>query len=260
MKYKILISYDGTHYVGWQSQPNGISIQETLEKALESFLGEKVVLIGASRTDSGVHALGQVAHFETEKECEARRFLYGINSLLPRDIRVKEISLVDASFHAQYMAKSKLYHYHLYLEKEDDPFTRFYHTHIPYPLNLSLLHEATKVFVGPNDFSAFANAGSSAKTFTRTIFRLDLIPEKGGFRFECEGDGFLYKMVRNIVGASLDVARGKISLDTLKEILSAKKRTLAPPPAPARGLFLVKINYKMTHPFSQNSSKEEIWE
>lgn len=229
--------------MGWQIQPHGVSIQKTVENALRQIVQEELILVGASRTDSGVHALGQVAHFSVGKEIEKRRFLYGINSLLPRDIRVTNIEAVEDSFHSQYSAKSKLYYYHLHLEKEDPPFSRLYHYHFPYPLSISKLKEAAQVFVGTHDFSSFANKGSSAKTFERTIFRFDLLEEEGGYRFECEGDGFLYKMVRNMVGASIDVARCKLALDDVKNILAQRERTLAPPPAPARGLFLIKVNY-----------------
>lgn len=229
--------------MGWQIQPVGISIQNVVEEALSTLFQEKITLVGASRTDSGVHALGQVAHFFAQKTIEKRRFLYSINALLPRDIRVIDFEQVDSSFHSQYSAKRKLYYYHLNVEKENSPFSHLYHYHFPFPLTVSKLHDALQIFVGTHDFTSFANMGSSAKTRERTIYRFDLIEETGGYRMECEGNGFLYKMVRNMVGGAIDVARGKMDLDDLKEILDKRDRKLAPPPAPARGLFLIRVEY-----------------
>lgn len=252
-RYKCQISYDGTNYVGWQRQLTGLSIQELIEEALTKFLREPIVVVGASRTDSGVHALGQVAHFTSHEMIDVRKFLFSVNNLLPRDIRISSLELVSDQFHAQYSAISKLYYYHLYLAREDSPFNRLYHYHIPFSISLDRLQEALQLFVGHHDFTSFTNCGSSAKTFERTIFRMSLEEEGNqSYRIACEGDGFLYKMVRNMVGSALLVAKGKCSLEDLLDILHKKDRKKAPPPAPSRGLFLINVNYS-----SEISSKEE---
>lgn len=242
----MIISYDGTQYSGWQIQLNAISIQELIQKALATILKQEVSLIGAGRTDAGVHARGQVAHFKIENELDLRRFLHSINGLLPNDIRVLEVTEVPEKFHAQKDASSKIYHYHLCLGRVQDPFKRLYSYHVRDNINIDLIHEAAKLFVGTHDFTSFSNEahkGAAAKHAVRTIMRLDVIEEEGGLRLEFEGNGFLYKMVRNIVGTILTVAKGKMKLEEIPEIFSAKDRRQASQAAPAHGLFLMKVIY-----------------
>jgi tRNA pseudouridine38-40 synthase len=245
--YKLTISYDGTNYSGWQIQPNAPSIQQHLQESLTSlFHSEKIAVIGAGRTDAGVHALNQIAHFKIEHEWPTHRLLLALNGLLPRDIRVKKVELVPLSFHSQYSAIRKEYHYYLYLERVLDPFQRLYCWHIFNRLNVDLLPEAAKLFVGTHDFTSFANephAGSVAKNPVRTIYRLDICPIEGGLRLEFEGNGFLYKMVRNIVGTLVDVASGRLTNDDVVSILKSKDRRQASRAAPPQGLFLVKVDY-----------------
>jgi tRNA pseudouridine38-40 synthase len=209
-KYRMSIAYDGTRYSGWQIQPNGDSIQGLVEQALQRVLKTKVRLIGAGRTDAGVHALGQVAHFATDTLLETPRLLYALNGTLPHDIRIKEIAPTSETFHAQYGALSKEYHYHLWLEKTMNPFYRLYRYHFhDTRFHLPLLEEGAGQFIGTHDFSTFANVGGPLKNSVRTIKRITLLPQEGGIRLEFEGNGFLYKMVRNIVGTLLEVAIGK---------------------------------------------------
>ncbi len=246
IKYKLLLQYDGTCYSGWQVQPDAPSIQETLKKTLEKFLQEEVWIVGSGRTDAGVHALGQAAHFSVSKEIDTRRFMAAANGLLPRDIRVLEISRVDDSFHARYSAKGKIYHYHLWLEKVQNPMNRLYTTYFAKPLDLSLLKKAAAKFIGTHDFTSFANSaaeGSAAKNPVRTIKRLDVTEQEGGVRLEFEADGFLYKMVRNIVGMLLDIASGKRPLEDIEKAFEKKDRRFASKAAPPTGLFLVKVLY-----------------
>lgn len=242
-KYKLTIAYDGTHYCGWQVQPNGISIQSVLEKSLSCLLKDSITIIGAGRTDAGVHALGQVAHFETDQELSFDRILMSLNGILPSDIRIKELTPISKDFHARYSALGKEYHYHLWLEKTIDPFFHLYRHHPRFLVSLPLLQEAASAFVGTHDFSTFANVGGAAKTAIRTIQRIDMVPQEGGVRLEFEGNGFLYKMVRNIVGTLLEVASGKRPFESLKTLFEAKDRRLAGIAAPAKGLFLVKVRY-----------------
>lgn len=246
IKYKLLLSYDGTYYAGWQIQPNAVTVQELVTKALEKFLHEKIHLIGAGRTDAGVHALGQTAHFILSSRSDQGRFLRAANGILPPDIRILSVEEVPSSFQAQYSAKGKIYHYHLWLNPVQSPFQRLYSAHIRFKIDFSLLKEATQFFIGTHDFSAFANSaheGAASRDPIRTIYRLDLIEQEGGLRLEFEGDGFLYKMVRNITGLLLEVGRGTIPLSAIPPIFASKNRRQAPMGAPAHGLFLVKVIY-----------------
>ncbi len=245
--YKLILTYDGTHYSGWQIQPNAPSIQQHLQKALAIFLGiEHVGVVGSGRTDAGVHALNQVAHFKIEHKISTNRLLPALNGLLPRDIRVKRVEHAPLHFHAQHSATGKEYHYYLYLERVMDPFRHRYSWHILRQLDLALLAEAANLFIGTHDFTSFANeryAGAVAKNPIRTIYRLDIIPNEGGVRLEFEGNGFLYKMVRNIVGVLVDAASYRLSLADINSIFKAKDRRQASCAAPPQGLFLVKVKY-----------------
>ncbi len=244
--YKLIISYDGTHYHGWQVQPNGISIQQILEEKSQIILRHPVRIIGSGRTDAGVHALGQTAHFKTQSTLDSFRFLHSLNSLLPTDIRILSMEKVPEKFHAQYSSKGKIYWYHLNFNATASPFRRLYSLHVHEKIDLDFLKQATNCFLGTHDFTSFANEahkGSAAQDAVRTITRLDVVEEDGYVRLEFEGDGFLYKMVRNIVGTLLDIAKGKTALDEISNILAAKDRRLAGQAAPPHGLFLVKVKY-----------------
>lgn len=245
-KYKLTLAYDGTAYSGWQIQTNGVSIQQLLEQALSTILRARAPIVGAGRTDAGVHARGQVAHFTSEKELDLFRVQLSLNGILPPDIRILTLEKASLDFHARYNAKSKEYHYHLHLDRTTDPFKRLYAYHDYSPLDLEKMKSGASYFVGTHDFTTFANEGSkgsAAKNPIRTITRLDLCQEPGGIRLEFEGNGFLYKMVRNITGTLLDVGRGKLLLESIPQLFEARDRRLAPPAAPARGLFLIKVNY-----------------
>lgn len=233
--YKILISYEGTLYSGWQVQPNGISIQQLLQEAASTILRHPVQITGSGRTDAGVHATGQIAHIQEKTLPE--QFLLQMNGILPPDIRVKSMEKVDADFHARYSAVGKIYHYHVTLGPIDDPFRRRFALHWPYPFDLDAIRKTAHKLVGTHNFTSFANEGGSAKDKVRTLKRCDLIEEEHGVRFELEANGFLYKMVRNIVGTLLE-QQGDISA-----ILAAKDRKAAGKAAKPHGLFLVKVLY-----------------
>ena len=251
-RYKIILSYDGTLYAGWQVQKNAQCIQPIVQNALETICRHPIDLTGAGRTDAGVHALGQTAHYSIDNTIPLPRLHKSVNALLPADIQVRSIEEVSDDFHARYSAKGKIYHYHLHLDKYPDPFKRRYAAHVSYPVDLALLQKACTYFEGTHDFTSFAHRaqqGSAAQDAVRTIYRLNLVEEPGGIRLEFEGNGFLYKMVRNIVGTLLDIAAGKISLEEIPEIIAAKDRSKAGKTAPPQGLFLVHVDYT-------NSSKE----
>ncbi len=244
--YKLIIAYDGTNYGGWQTQPNAPSIQSHIEEVLKTVLRHPLSITGSGRTDAGVHALAQVAHFHFDHEIAVKRTLLSLNALLPPDIRIRDIQLAPTHFHARFSAKAKIYHYHIHLGASRDPFKRLYSYHPRYKVDLELLKKAAKYFIGTHDFSSFANEahkGSASKDAIRTIYRLDIIEEEGGIRLEFEGNGFLYKMVRNSVGTLLDIAKGKIPIESLPSIFEAKDRRKAGKSAPPQGLFLIEVKY-----------------
>lgn len=244
--YKLVISYDGTSYHGWQVQPNGISIQSTIQEALKIFLRHDVDVIGSGRTDAGVHARAQTAHFHSDHPIDSYRFLRSINGLLPLDIRVNSIEAVPTEFHARYSAVGKVYHYHLCLGAVQNPFKRLYSLHVRHPLDLDKVKEGIELFKGTHDFAGFANAaheGIASYDSVRNIQRFEMVQEDGAIRFEIEADGFLYKMVRNMVGTLLDIGAGKMQVADIATIFETCDRKLAGKAAAPHGLFLAQVKY-----------------
>jgi tRNA pseudouridine38-40 synthase len=245
-KYKITLAYEGTCYSGWQIQPNGISIQELLQQKLQLLTKEATHVIGAGRTDAGVHALGQVAHFATAAPIDPGKVRHGLNGMLPKDIRVESVEEVPMAFHARYSAVGKMYHYHLHLDPVESPFFRRYRWHLHQAINISLLKEAATLFVGTHDFTTFSNEahrGPASRSAVRTIQNIEIVPQDGGIRLEFSGNGFLYKMVRNIVGTLVEVGTGKRLPSEIPKLFQQKDRTKAGKAAPAHGLFLVSVEY-----------------
>lgn len=243
--YKMLIAYDGTLYGGWQAQINTTSIQTLIQNALSTILRKKTMVIASGRTDAGVHALGQVAHFMHSEELNLPKILLSLNALLASDIRVLALDLAPSSFHARFSAISKLYHYYLHLEAAPDPFQRRYTHRPPHSVDLNLLNDAARYFIGTHDFTSFANTRSppSKNGNVRTIHRLEILEQEKGVCLAFEGNGFLYKMVRNIVGTLLDVSRGKLMLSDITRIFEAHDRRAAGIAAPPQGLFLMEVRY-----------------
>lgn len=245
-KYKITIAYDGTNYAGWQIQPNALTIQEVLETTFQRFLVEPIRVIGAGRTDAGVHALEQIAHFTTSKEVDFQKFLFAVGGLLPKDIRILGIEKVPITFQAQYSAKGKIYHYHLWLDPIQNPFLRLYRTYVPMKIDKELMKAAALEFIGKRNFASFANVSAesaASRDPIRHLRRLDVIEQEGGVRLEFEADGFLYKMVRNITGLLIEVSRGKVAIEEIPLIFAAENRKKSGISAPPQGLFLVKVLY-----------------
>ena len=242
-KYKMIISYDGTHYHGWQIQPHKKTIQEILQYCLKIILKKPVQIIGSSRTDKGVHAIGQVAHFLTDQELNIKKFMYSLNSILPKDIKIKKIEQAHRDFHARYSAVSKKYDYYIGLSNEKDPFFYLYKTYIPFSLNVEEMKRVSKCLIGKHDFTSFVNSSYPKKNPIKTIFLLNITKQFNDIKIEIQADGFLYKMVRNIVGALMEAGKGKISLVEMNTILKEKNRQKAPYSAAASGLFLSKIYY-----------------
>jgi tRNA pseudouridine38-40 synthase len=246
MRYKLTIAYVGTNYSGWQVQPNGQAIQPLIQQALATVLRSPINLTGSGRTDAGVHARGQTAHFDAPHAIDPSRLRISLNALLPPDIRILEIDPVDTDFHARYSATSKIYHYHFHLDPVIDPFVRLYRHHVFSPCDLKRIAEAIPQFLGTRDFLSFANEparGSASRGSVRTLLRLDLIEQKGGFRLEFEGTGFLYKMVRNISGVLLDIGTGKLDIEEIPKIFAAKDRRCSSAALPPQGLFLMQVKY-----------------
>jgi len=245
---KLIVAYDGTRYLGWQKTKEGPSIEEYLEKVLSQILQETISLQAASRTDAGVHAEGQVVNFFTSQDLDFKQLLKSVNSLLPSDISVVEMSKRPLTFHPTLDCKGKEYHYFVCNKIFQLPFQRHFSWHFPYPLNFSLMEKACSFFVGVHDFSSFCNERSLLKRDAiREIYHcgIEILPEER-LQFVLKGNHFLYKMVRNIVGTLIYVGCGKISLESIPHILLSKDRAQAGVSAPAHGLVLKKVFYTET--------------
>lgn len=254
VRYKLLISYDGTDFSGWQIQPNSPTIQAEIERALSLYCREEIRLIGSGRTDAGVHATGQVAHFTSSKKLSATD-LVSLNAILPHAISLRKIEHVNDTFHALCSAKRKCYTYHIYNGKHPGPFLRRYAAAVWDPIDINRLRAASKLFIGKIDFASFANVCKHrmGKSTVRHLFAIDVDQEGPCITLTFEGEGFLYKMVRNLVGGMLLVATGKMEIEELKEILESKQRTKAIPCADARGLFLRRVDYELGEAPSEKS-------
>lgn len=250
-RLKMLISYDGTSFCGWQRQNHDISIQGEIEKHLCIMTGEQVNLHGAGRTDKGVHAIGMVAHFDTHTAIDGQDFKRGLNSMMTGAIRIKETIEVPESFHARFSALKKTYTYRIYTGEVQPPEIRLYTLHNRSLLDLSKIEQCLKLVIGTLDFSSFENSGTRDKTklsgrgAVRTIFSAELGSDASNqsLSISFTGDGFLRNMVRNLVGTLLEVGRGKISTAEFESILHLRDRSAAGPTAPAHGLFLKEIFY-----------------
>ncbi len=244
-RVKLTICYDGTAYHGFQVQPNGVTIQSTMEEALGRLLGETVRLRAAGRTDAGVHAREQVVDFADSGMRPPETIVRGGNALLPPDIRILAAEAAVASFDARRDAREKAYRYFLFLGPVASPFFSRHAWHIERPLDLAAMRAGLAHVVGEHDFSSFRGQGCTAKTAVRTIFRAELastvVPSLHAI--EIAGSGFLKHMVRNIVGTLADIGRGKYPPERMGEILSLRDRTRAGPTAPPHGLFLWAVRY-----------------
>ncbi|NLM59369.1 MAG: tRNA pseudouridine(38-40) synthase TruA [Clostridium sp.] len=240
---KLIIEYDGTNYHGWQTQENARTVQDVIEKALEDLTGEKIALIGSSRTDFGVHALGQVANFITNSTIPGDRFCYALNRILPEDIVIRESCEVSLDFHARFQAKGKKYRYIIYNSRFPSAMLRKRAYHVSYNLDAEGMKKAASYFTGTHDFFTFMATGSSVKTTVRTITGVSLEKKDNILEFEICGNGFLYNMVRIIAGTLVEVGMGRIKADDIPDIIKSKDRKKAGRTAPAHGLYLVEVYY-----------------
>lgn len=243
MRYAVTIQYLGTNYCGWQNQKNGISVQGVLEKAfLKLFKGE-VAVFGSGRTDAGVHALGQVAHFDTDSKIPADKIPFAVNTLLPNDIRVVGCKVVANDFHARFNAIQKTYVYRLYVSPHINPLKMHIAEHITGTLDIDNMVKASSYIEGTHDFKCFLASGSNVKSTVRTVSKIDIDCKNEDISISVSGDGFLYNMVRIIAGTLVDVGKGKIKADDIPNIILSKNRTLAGKTLQAKGLCLKEVKY-----------------
>lgn len=243
-RVKLIIAYDGTNYCGWQVQPNGVTIEEIINKHLSSLLQEEIVVIGASRTDSGVHALGNVAVFDTNTNIPSDKISYALNQRLPEDIRIQGSEEVPLDFHPRYCNTIKTYEYQILNRRFDIPSYRLT-THFVYlPLNVEKMAVAASYIEGEHDFRSFCSSRSQVENTIRTIYKIDILKEGDRIKIKISGNGFLYNMVRIIVGTLIKVGLSVYPPEYVKEILEKKDRMVAGPKAPAKGLTLIGIQYE----------------
>jgi tRNA pseudouridine38-40 synthase len=238
---KLEIEYDGTDFHGWQIQPNLRTVQGEIQEKLETILGHNVNLIGAGRTDVGVHALGQVANFKTTSELDKKSIINGLNGLLPDDIVIKKVEDVDLNFNSRYSAKSRVYSYRIHLGRT--AILRNYMWEVSYSLNLENIFEATKRIEGEHDFSSFCVAESTKDNNVCNVFSANWEKSGDELIFKIEADRFLHTMVRSLVGTFVEVGRGYFSVSDFVNIMEAKDRKKAGPTAPACGLYLAEVKY-----------------
>ena len=243
MRIKLVISYDGTNYHGWQKQKNGISIQEALEKAIELATGEACQTTASGRTDAGVHASGQVVHFDTNSTIPPEKFYRAVNPHLPSDIKVLSSCLVVDNFNARKSAKRKTYKYSCYFSEVELPLRERYAVRLEEEPDYKLMEEGAKLFIGEHDFKAFSATGSSASTTIRTIYSLDIVKEKDAFSILVTGSGFLYNMVRIIAGALLDIGYGKLNEKDIIKAFESRERRVLGKTLPPKGLTLIEVEY-----------------
>jgi tRNA pseudouridine38-40 synthase len=241
---KLVIEYDGARYYGWQRQNGHCSIQQTLEEKINLITKEDVKVIGSGRTDTGVHAMNQIAHFKLVGEISVSDLLHALNCVLPNDIVIKKMEEVHPSFHARFDVKSKIYIYQIWNGQSNIAINRNYYWYIRKELDLDSIRKAAQYLLGTHDFSAFCGTGSKVKDYIRTVQDAQIEKDdQGKLIITISADGFLRHMVRNIVGTLVDVGKSKISPEEFKTILVSQDRKLAGMTAPAHGLFLAEVIY-----------------
>lgn len=242
-RVRLWVSYDGTNYCGWQIQNNGITIEEVLNQKLTDLCQEEITVIGASRTDSGVHALGNVAVFDTNSRIPGEKFCFALNQRLPEDIRIQRSDEVPEDWHPRYQDTIKTYEYCFLNRRIPDPTQRLYTYFIYYPMDVKKMQQAADYLVGEHDFKSFCTPRTQTLTTVREVYELMLTREGDIIRMRIRGNGFLYNMVRIIAGTLVKVGTGIYPPEHVKEILEARDRNVAGPKAPPQGLTLVEIAY-----------------
>ena len=244
-RIKLTVAYDGTNYCGWQLQPNGVTIEEVLNKALSELLREEIQVIGASRTDSGVHARGNIAVFDTEARIPAEKICFAVNQRLPEDVRVQKSEEVPLTFHPRKANCVKTYEYKILNRKIDMPLNRLYCHFCYFDLDVDRMRQAAACLLGEHDFKSFCTVRTQAEETVRTIYRLDINRDSEDvITMRISGSGFLYNMVRAMVGTCVYAAEGKFPPEAVSDILEGRCRTAAGPTAPPGGLYMTKLWYE----------------
>lgn len=245
MSQRILLTveYDGTAYAGWQRQTNGLAVQQVVEEALTDACGERIVITGASRTDAGVHALGQRCHFDTVSRIPPEKYPFVLNTKLPPDIRISEGMRVPEGFHARFMTAGKLYTYRIVNSRHARALLRNTHVHVPVPLDDQLMKQSALQLLGTHDFAAFQASGGTANTTIRTIRSVDVVRTGDVITLTVEGNAFLYNMVRIIAGTLIGIGQGKLPPDSLARAIETPDRLLLGVTAPPHGLELTRVDY-----------------
>ena len=239
---KLTIQYNGKGYCGWQKQNDSLGIQGNIEKSIKDLTNENVKIIGSGRTDAGVHALAQVANFNTECNIPIEKIPNALNSKLPKDIVIINAEEVSLDFHSRYSAKGKRYRYIIYNSRYRTPIYNDISYFVKYDLDFEKMKKEAKSLIGTHDFKGFMSSGSAVKDTVRTIYDIDVSKQEDLIVIEIEGNGFLYNMVRIIVGTLVDIGRGRID-NNMATIIQSKLRSMAGHTAPAHGLFLKKVDY-----------------
>lgn len=243
MRIKIVLSYDGTDFCGWQRQTNGVSVQQTVENAVFDLTGEKVTVTASGRTDAGVHAAGQVAHFDTNANIPPEKFYKALNTFLPDSVKVLSSEKVADNFNARKSAKRKTYEYSLYLSDTEQPLKERYATRVYGDIDIEKMRSAAKLLEGEHDFKAFSATGSSVKTTVRTVYGVGIEQNGIDIKIRVTGNGFLYNMVRIIAGALVKAGKGELFESDIIKALKTGERNLLGETLPAKGLCLLKAEY-----------------
>ncbi len=242
-RLRLLLEYDGTGLVGWQRQHNGVSVQGMLEEAVAGMVGRPTTVVGASRTDAGVHATGQVASFVTDAQIPDDGFRRGLNNVLAPQVSVVEVKQVPLEFHPRHDSKGKRYRYRLLCRSSPAPLERLFSWQRPMPLRIDDMRRAAEVLIGEQDFAAFRGQGCQAKTTMRNIKRVDILADEHRVAIDVYGNAFLRNMVRIIAGTLVDIGEGRMPVDVFKTMLDTRDRTLGGQTAPPHGLTLCEVLY-----------------
>lgn len=243
MRVKLTIEYDGTNYAGWQRQENALAVQQVVEEALFRLTGKPHSITGASRTDAGVHAFGQVAHFDAQSRIPAEKYAYALNTVLPADVRIRDSRAVAEDFHARFSAKGKWYCYSIFNDAHASAILRNTHAHVMYPLDVDAMRREAQCAVGRHDFRAFAASGSVVKDTVRTIHSIEIARQGKCVSMQVRGNGFLYNMVRILAGTLIGVGTGKLEGGAVRRALASGSRLDLGVTAPACGLTLMEVFY-----------------
>ena len=254
MRYRAVVSYFGSSYVGWQRQLNGVSVQEKLEDALSEIFGVPTQATASGRTDAGVHAEGQVVHFDAETSIPPEKIPFAVNTALPRDISMLSCEPVDEGFNARFSAKRKTYRYSVYVSRHRKPMEEQTRAHIPVPLALAPMRECARLIEGTHDFRCFEASGSKVKSTVRTVYAVEIVTEgerdgvlsEGTLDIYVTGNGFLYNMVRIIAGTLIYAGLGKLTAEDVRRVMESGDRTLAGKTMPPEGLCLMSVEYDPT--------------